>query len=50
MIVKKGEEEVQMEAMMIQSMANIQLEQIKKVFKEIPMKINTILKRMPAEI
>jgi len=50
MIVKKGEEEVQMEQMMIQSMANIQLEQVKKIFKEIPIKVSTILKRLPAEL
>lgn len=50
MIVKKGDEEIQMEQMMIQSMANIQLEQVKKLFKEIPIKVNTLLKRLPKEL
>ncbi len=34
---------------MIQSMVNIQFEQLKKMFKEIPGRINTILKLMPKE-
>jgi hypothetical protein len=36
--------------MMIQSLANIQLEQVKKMFKDIPMKISTLIKRMPPEL
>jgi hypothetical protein len=43
MIVKKGDEEMQMEQMMIQSMFNIQLETAKKMFKDMPGKVNTLL-------
>ena len=50
MKVMKGDEEMQMEQMMIQSMVNIQLEQVKKMFKEIPGKVNTVLKRFPPEL
>ena len=41
---------MQMEQMMIQSMVNIQLEQAKKMFKEIPGKVNTILSKFPPEL
>lgn len=35
---------------MIQSMVNIQLEQIKKMFKEFPGRIRTLLKKFPPEL
>lgn len=50
MKVMKGDEEMQMEQMMIQSMVNIQLEQVKKMFKEMPGRVNTVLKRFPPEL
>jgi len=43
-------EEQPMEQMMIQSMVNIQLEQVKKVFKEIPAKVGSIVSKMPKEL
>lgn len=43
--VMKGEEDVQMESMMIQSVANIQLDQMKKMFKTSSGKLNTLLGR-----
>jgi hypothetical protein len=49
LVIKKGEEEVQMEQMMIQSLVNIQLEQVKKMFKNMPGKLNTLLKRIPKQ-
>lgn len=36
--------------MMIQSMVNIQLEQAKKMFKEVPLPIGDILKKNPPEL
>jgi hypothetical protein len=50
MKVLNGAEEMQMEQMMIQSMVNIQLEQAKKMFKEIPGKVNTVLSKFPPEL
>ena len=50
MKVMKGNEEMEMEQMMIQSMVNIQLEQAKKMFKEVPGRVNTLLKRFPPEL
>merc|ERR1719263_2175001 len=35
---------------MIQSMVNIQMDQAKKMFKEIPGKINTLIKKFPPEL
>lgn len=43
MKVMKKDENMEMEAMMIQSMVNIQLDQAKKYFKELPMKVSTFL-------
>jgi len=31
-------------------MVNIQLEQVKKMFKEMPGRVNTVLKRFPPEL
>jgi hypothetical protein len=49
MKIMNDKEEMSMEQMMIQSMVNIQFEQLKKMFKEIPGRMNTILKLMPKE-
>ena len=49
MKIMNDKEEMSMEQMMIQSMVNIQFEQLKKMFKEIPGRMNTILKLMPQE-
>jgi hypothetical protein len=48
--VLKGEEEMSMEQMMIQSMVNIQFEQIKKQFKEQEFSLGDILKKNPKEL
>jgi hypothetical protein len=48
--VLKGEEEMSMEQMMIQSMVNIQFEQIKKQFKEQEFAIGDIIRRNPKEL
>lgn len=48
--VLKGEEEMSMEQMMIQSMVNIQFEQIKKQFKEQEFAIGDIIKKNPKEL
>ena len=45
-----GDQEMEMEQMMIQSLANIQLEQVKKFFREIPIDVGTILNNMPTEM
>jgi len=50
MVVKKGEEVQEMEQMMIQSMVNIQLEQAKKMFYEMPGRLSTLLKRLPPQM
>lgn len=50
LVIKKGNEEVPMEQMMVQSMANIQLESLKKFFKTMPGHINTLLTRIPQEV
>ena len=44
--VMKEEEVMEMEQMMIQSMLNVQLQQGKKMFKEIPGRVATLLDRM----
>ena len=48
--VMKGDEEMSMEQMMIQSMVNIQFEQIKKTFKEQEFKLGDIVKKNPKEL
>jgi len=48
--VMKDTEEMQMEQMMIQSMASIQFEQAKKMFKEFPIKTGDIASKNPAEL
>ena len=48
--VLKGEEEMSMEQMMIQSMVNIQFEQIKKQFKEQEFVVGDIMKKNPKEL
>jgi hypothetical protein len=48
--VLKGEEEMSMEQMMIQSMVNIQFEQIKKQFKEQEFLLGDIIKKNPKEL
>jgi hypothetical protein len=48
--VLKGEEEMSMEQMMIQSMVNIQFEQIKKQFKEQEFKLGDIVKKNPKQL
>ena len=50
MKVMKNGEVMEMEGMMIQSMVNIQMDQAKKMFKEIPGKMNTLLKKFPPEL
>ena len=50
MKILNAQEEMSMEQMMIQSMVNIQFEQLKKMFKEIPANINTLLNFMPKEL
>ena len=39
-----------MEQMLIQSMVNIQLDGLKKNFKEVPIKAKSLLKRFPKEL
>lgn len=47
----KGDEEMSMEQMMIQSMANIQFEQIKKSFRPMPEKIlGELVRKNPKEL
>jgi len=48
--VLKGEEEMSMEQMMIQSMVNIQFEQIKKQFKEQEFMLGDIIAKNPKEL
>jgi|TARA_B110000285_G_scaffold171381_1_gene191860 hypothetical protein len=48
--VMKGEEEMSMEQMMIQSMANIQFEQLKKSFKPFPLPVGDIIRKNPKEL
>ena len=48
--VLKGDEEMSMEQMMIQSMANIQFEQIKKQFKEQEFLLGDIIRKNPKEL
>ena len=38
-----SKEEMDMEQMMVKSMANIQLEQAKKYFKDIPLNTNSVV-------
>jgi len=47
--LKNGEEQAS-EAMMIQSMVNIQFEQAKKMFKEVPIPVGDIVKKNPPEL
>jgi hypothetical protein len=46
----KGEEEESMEQMMIQSMANIQFEDLRKMFIDYPIKIGDLLSKNPKEL
>ena len=46
----EGQEEVEMEQMMIQSMANIQLEQVKKMLTTQSYSVNKLLSRAPKEL
>mmetsp|Transcript_42148 Transcript_42148/g.64639 ORF Transcript_42148/g.64639 Transcript_42148/m.64639 type:complete len:555 (-) Transcript_42148:60-1724(-) len=48
--VLSGETPMEMEQMMIQSLANIQLEQAKKFLKDIPLNISDLLKKNPKEL
>jgi hypothetical protein len=48
--VLKGEEEMQMEQMMIQSVTNIQLENVKKMFRTFPYTMKDLLKQNPKEL
>ena len=48
-VVKNGEV-MEMEGMMIQSMVNIQMEQAKKTFKDIPLKVGTLLRKQADEL
>lgn len=50
LVIKKGEEEMSMEQMLIESMLNIQLDTLKKMFKNIPIKIDKALARMPPQL
>jgi len=50
MKVLNGAEEMQMEQMMIQSMVNIQFEQIKKQFKEQEFMLGDIIAKNPKEL
>jgi len=50
MKIMNDKEEMSMEQMMIQSMVNIQFEQLRKMFKPVPGRIRTLLKLMPKEI
>jgi len=43
-------QEVEMEQMMIQSVVNIQLENLKKEFKEFPFYLSDILAKNPKEL
>lgn len=46
----KGDEEMTTEQMMIQSMANIQFEQLKKTFVPYPVSLGDILAKNPKEL
>ena len=46
----KGDEEESMEQMMIQSMANIQFEALRKMFIDYPLKIGDLLSKNPKEL
>jgi thiaminase len=48
--VMRENEEMTAEQMMVQSMVNIQFEQAKKMFKEIPLNIGDIMKKNPREL
>lgn len=48
--VLKGTEEMTVEQTMIQSMANLQMEALKKSFKEIPVSIGDIVRKNPKEL
>jgi len=48
--ITNGDEQMTMEEMMLQSMMNLQFEQVKKMFKEIPFKVNSAIKRAPKEL
>ena len=48
--VLKGDEEMTVEQTMLQSMANLQMETLKKAFKEYPLKIGDILSKNPKEL
>jgi hypothetical protein len=48
-VLKNGEEQAS-EGMMMQSMVNIQFEQAKKMFKEVPIPIGDIVKKNPPEL
>lgn len=48
-VLKQAEEQAS-EAMMIQSMVNIQFEQAKKMFKEIPIPVGDIVQKNPPEL
>lgn len=48
--VVKGEEEMSMEQMMIQSVTNIQLENAKKMFREVPYHMTDLASKNPAEL
>lgn len=48
--VLKDNEEEQMEQMMIQSMANVQLEQAKKLFKKEPFPVSKLLRKQYKEL
>ena len=48
--VLKGEEEMAMEQMLIQSMVNIQLDQLKKFMKEIPLPLDKVFTKVPKEL
>lgn len=48
--VLSGEEVMDVEQMMIQSLVNIQLEQVKKMLTEIPINVGTLLNKLPQEL
>jgi len=49
--VKDGKgEEMELEQMLIQSMVNLQLDTVKKMFKNIPLSLNEVIRRFPKQI
>lgn len=48
--VMKGDEEMTTEQMMLQSLANLQMEALKKNFKELPIGLGDIVKKNPKEL